>query len=62
MKKCYGGWYVGRKVSVNIDGMDYTRVVRDRRECGMYIVVNGIEHYEYEFEYANANERTTDND
>ena len=41
----------GAQCTVEIDGKIYKRVVRYRRDVGLYIVINNIEYYEYEFNY-----------
>lgn len=41
----------GAQCKVEIDGKIYKRVVRYRRDVGLYIVINNREYYEYEFNY-----------
>lgn len=41
----------GNKITVNLAMTDYDRVVRYRRDCGLYIVIHNTEYYEYEFIY-----------
>lgn len=41
----------GEQCTVEIDGKIYKRVVRYRRDVGLYIVINNREYYEYEFNY-----------
>lgn len=38
-------------VTVELDGKQYTRRVRYRRDCGLYIVINRMMYFEYECEY-----------
>ena len=38
----------GEKITVEFEGKEYTRRLKFRRDCGLYITINGIEHYEYE--------------
>lgn len=46
-----GNFYLGEKITVEFDGKLYTRVVRDRRDCGMYIVINNEEFYMYKCDF-----------
>lgn len=41
----------GEQCTVEVDGKIYKRVVRYRRDVGLYIVINNSEFYEYEFNY-----------
>lgn len=41
----------GSQCSVELDGKIYKRIVRFRRDVGLYIVINNREYYEYEFNY-----------
>lgn len=42
----------GAQCTVELYGKIYKRVVRYRRDVGLYIVINNREYYEYEFNYS----------
>lgn len=50
-KFSYTVWAEGLPTIVRVDGKDYSRIVRYRPECGLYITINGYMYFEYEFDY-----------
>lgn len=46
-----GDFYEGEMVTVEFKGKQYTRRVRYRSDCGLYIVINNTMLFEYECEY-----------
>ena len=51
LKYISGDFCLASRVTVEMNGRLYTRVVKDNRECGLYIVINNRMYFEYECEY-----------
>ena len=51
MKYISGYFYEGKTVTVELDGKQYTRKVKYRSDCGLYIVIKNTMYFEYECEY-----------
>ncbi len=51
MKYIKGSFTQGERVTVEIDGKQYTRKVFYKRDCGLYITVNNRMYFEYECNY-----------
>lgn len=51
MKYISGDFYEGCTVTVRVNGKQYTRKVRYKDECGLYIVINNRMYFEYECQY-----------
>lgn len=51
IKYIAGEFFEGENVTIELDGKHYTRRVRYRSDCGLYIIINNTMYFEYECEW-----------
>lgn len=45
-------FYEGMNVTVELDGVQYTRKVYNDKLAGLYVTINGRKYFEYEVDYS----------